>query len=95
MKNKRDILRRIAQGTDPMEVNLTAQPILEICGQNRVLIEHHGGVTEYGRERICVKVRFGEYCIIGKDLSLCRMWDKQLLIRGNISAIELKQRGAP
>ena len=92
MKGKSRFLHMIAQGVDLPEEHLTAQPILELCGSTRVLIEHHGGVTEYGRERICVKVRFGEYCITGADLSLCRMVDQQLLIRGNIVSIELIRR---
>lgn len=92
MKHNSQILRRLAQNTDLPEEHLTAQPILELCGNTRVLIEHHGGVTEYGRERICVKVRFGEYCITGTGLSLCRMVGQQLLIRGNIISIDLKRR---
>jgi sporulation protein YqfC len=91
MKRNRQILRRIAIGTDLPEEYLTAQPILELCGKNRLLIEHHGGVTEYGRERICVKVSFGEYCITGIGLSLCRMQGQQLLIRGTIFSVELKE----
>lgn len=69
------------------------QPLMEIIGWNRVLLEHHCGVTEYTTERICVKVRYGSVRICGKDLSLRRMTKDQLIICGCIEELYLERVG--
>lgn len=71
---------------------LPLQPILELCGERRVLIENHGGVTEYGPEKICVSVRYGQVEICGKGLRLCRMQGPQLVILGRIDVITVIRR---
>ncbi len=40
-------------------------PLTEIAGDRRVLIENHLGITEYGPEKIQVRVRFGAICVQG------------------------------
>jgi sporulation protein YqfC len=70
---------------------LPLQPILELCGDRRALIENHGGVTEYSPERILVAVRFGAIQITGKELHLCKMGEHQLVIRGQISQIAMER----
>lgn len=91
MRNGKTWLQRLADSADLQEENVAAQPLLEICGSSRVVIEHHLGVTEYGTERICVKMKGGEYAINGSKLSLCRMCNQQLLIKGNIDSVELRK----
>ena len=53
--------------------SVPGQPIVEIAGDRRVLIENHNGVIGYGRERIRVKVKFGSVCICGCDLEMLHM----------------------
>ena len=65
------------------------QPLLELCGEHRVLIEHHKGVGRYSPEEINVKVRFGAITIEGTCLEICRMTVDQLVITGNIHTITL------
>lgn len=91
MGNSKSWLQRLVDGADLPEENVTAQPLVEICGSNRVVIEHHLGVTEYGTERICVRIKGGEYAITGTKLFLCRMCNQQLLIRGNIDSVEIRK----
>ncbi len=91
MGNGRNLLQRLADSADLQEENLTVQPLLEICGNNRVVIEGHGGVTEYGTERICVRIKGGEYAVNGSGLTLCRMCNQQLLIRGSIQSVEIRR----
>lgn len=91
MGNNKSWLQRLADSADLQEENVTAQPLVEICGSSRVVIEHHLGVTEYGTQRICVRVKGGEYAINGTKLSLCRMCNQQLLIRGNIDSVEIRK----
>ena len=65
------------------------QTLIEIVGDQRILIEHHKGVKEYGHERICVRVNFGILQIHGKSLHLRCMTRTQLVICGCIQDISL------
>ncbi len=91
MGKGKGLLQRLADTADLQEENVTSQPILELCGSNRVLIEGHRGVIEYGTERISVRIKGGQYSVIGTKLTLCRMCNLQLLIRGNIESIEIRK----
>lgn len=74
--------------TEPMP----AQPIIEVAGDSRVLVENHGGVRAYSSERILVNVRFGMVCVCGCGLQLMRMTKDQLVIRGRIDSVSLQRR---
>lgn len=71
------------------------RPVVEIAGTDRVLIERHGGVTEYGSSQIRVKVRYGSVCVTGSGLQLKRMTREQLIICGCIDCVRLERRGKP
>ena len=76
--------------TDRMELDIQAVPglpLVEIVGQNRVLIENHQGVCGYGREQICVRVKYGQISVRGCGLELARMSREQLIITGRIHAV--------
>ena len=68
---------------------LPGQTLVELLGDRRVLIEHHRGVTEYSRERIQIRVKFGILCVCGEGLSLCRMTANQLVIMGRVDSLTL------
>lgn len=70
----------------------SAQPLVELAGDRRVLIEHHLGVVQYGRECICVKVKYGVVSVEGCGLELARMSREQLIIRGRIDRVSLNRR---
>ena len=89
MKKDKLWVERIAEGTDLQDAPIPGQPLIELAGDRRVLMENHGGVTEYGTERICVSVKFGQVCISGEDLCLSKMSKSQLIISGRIESIEL------
>lgn len=72
---------------------LPGEVLVEILGKNRVLIEHHRGVREYGPERIGVTVKYGLVQISGSGLRLRCMTDDQLVITGCIEAVELLGKG--
>ena len=42
-------MERMVERADLPGEALPGQPLVELLGERRVLIEHHGGVTEYGR----------------------------------------------
>lgn len=91
MKQRR-WMDRIVETADLQGEPAPGQPIVEILGERRVLIEHHGGVTEYSRERIQIKMRYGRLCICGDGLELARMSAQQLVITGRIDSISLIRR---
>lgn len=91
--DKRFWVQRIADGADLSAEPLPGVPVVELAGEHRVLIERHGGVTEYSPERICVKVRYGKVCISGCGLELTCMTREQLVISGRIDCVQLLRRG--
>jgi sporulation protein YqfC len=92
MAKGRGWIERLAETTDLQGEAFPGQPLVEIYGERRVLIEHHGGVTEYGRERIQVKMRYGYVCICGTCLELARMTAEQLIITGRIDSVNIIRR---
>lgn len=74
---------------------LPGSPILELAGDRRILIEHHFGVKEYGRERITVNMKYGQVVILGTELEILRMTKDQLVICGRVSGISLQRREKP
>lgn len=86
-------MERVADATDLQDEPIPGQPLVEIAGERRVLIERHCGVTEYGRQQICVKVKYGTVCVTGQGLELTRMTKEQLIISGCIECVKLERRG--
>lgn len=64
-------------------------PLVEICGNHRVLIENHKGITCYGETDIYVKVNKGDIHVVGEGLYLCRMNKIKLVITGRISTVQM------
>ena len=89
MKSDQSILQRLAEGMDLAGEPLPGQSVVELTGGNRVLIENHSGVKEYGSTLIRVKVRFGSICVCGCNLELAKMTKGQLIISGQIEAVQL------
>ena len=89
----RNWMRKLADGADLTMESLPGVPIVEVAGDGRVLIERHEGMTEYSRERICVKVSYGCVCVCGCGLELTRMSREQLVISGRIDSLQLVRRG--
>lgn len=91
MKRYRGWIERFAESADLQGEALPGQPLLELYGDRRVLIEHHSGVTQYSREQICVRVRYGHLSVCGCGLELARMTAGQLVITGKIESVMLKR----
>ena len=90
---RRNWMQKLADGADLSAEMLPGVPVVEIAGGNRVLIERHGGVTEYSRERICIKMASGNVCVCGCSLELTQMTREQLVISGRIDCVQLHRRG--
>ena len=94
MRNRSSWMERLAAEIELAGEPIPGQPLVEICGENRLLIENHRGVSRYGSEMICVRVAFGEIAVRGCDPTLGRMSRTQLLICGAIDSVALvKRRG--
>ena len=87
------ILDHLTQNPEISGECLPGQGLLELLGDNRVLIEHHRGVQEYSRERIGIKMRYGQIVVCGCGLEMLQMTKEQLVIRGKIDSITLHRRG--
>lgn len=89
MERNKLLMERLTNAADLQDAPIPGLPLIELAGDSRVLMEHHCGVTEYGKERICVKVKFGQVCICGQELRLAKMTKSQLIVSGRIQAVEL------
>lgn len=87
----RYIMERVARAAELNEESFPGLPLVEIAGDQRVLIEHHCGVTQYGRTRISVRVKFGIVVVLGSGLELTRMTNKMLIISGKIGCVQLER----
>lgn len=67
-------------------------PLVELAGQNRVLIENHLGVLAYSLEEIQVKVSYGKVMVTGNNLKLMQLSREQLVITGHIDTLQLYRR---
>ena len=93
MRNGQRVLECLADSADLSGEPLARGSLVEIAEDRRVLIESHCGITQYSRERICVKVKFGIISVCGRNLELIRMTKEQLIIAGKIEQVELMRRG--
>lgn len=89
MERNQKIINRIATAAHLQDEPIPGLPLVEIVDNCRVLIEHHLGVTEYGNERIMVKIRRGYICVNGLSMELIQMTKRQLVIRGTIFGVSI------
>ena len=87
MKERKGWIERLAEETELQGELFPGQPLVELFGDKRVLIEHHRGVTQYGTEEICVRLKYGFMHICGCNLELAKMNDQQLVVTGRIDSL--------
>lgn len=89
LKKNVGILDRLALATDLPGEALPAQPVVEILGDRRVLVENHAGVTKYGETDICIRVHYGYVRVSGCQLRLAKMTKQQIIICGIIDSVNV------
>lgn len=89
MKRQGNFFDWVALGADLPTESAPGQPLVEMAGEHRVLIENHHGVTVYGCSQIHVKVTYGQLCVCGAGLKLARMTKQQLVITGRIDSVSI------
>ncbi len=80
------------EGNAPDSVSALSQPIVEIAGHKRVLIENHRGIICYGSETITVNVKYGSVSVCGCGLEILHMTKEHLVISGTIHTVTLHRR---
>lgn len=89
MDENKKIINRLTTVPHLQDEPIPGLPLVEIVGDCRVLIERHLGVTEYGKERIMIKIRQGHICVNGSCMELVRMTKSQLVIKGTIFGVSI------
>ena len=87
-----NLVHHFTERADLPGESLPSQAILEIYGDDRVLIENHQGVTEYSDQLIGVRVHYGSVSVSASGLHLCRITGCQLVIAGRIDEVKLVRR---
>lgn len=95
MGQKNPFWESICRQTNLADEVFPGQSLVEIIGDQRVLVENHRGVAEYGREKICVKVKMGIVEIQGSCLQLQCISRECLVITGRIHNVVLNRRNTP
>ena len=93
MASDKHWIRRFTEAADLYGEALPGVPLVELAGDNRVLIECHRGVREYSPGRISVRVNYGEVRITGRGLTLAVMSRQCLVISGAIDCVEICRKG--
>ena len=75
------------------QVSRHKRSLIELVGKQRVLVENHLGIIEYGETKITLCVDFGYLSIEGKMLQIVRMTDENLVITGLIDVLNLVEGG--
>lgn len=68
------------------------QPVVELFGKERVLIENHRGVHRYGCNEILVRMNYGSLTVCGDRLCIAVMTKQRLVICGNIQCVSICER---
>lgn len=89
MKSMDKMTSQFHKNTELTGFVLPGMPLLELSGDQRVLLENHCGITCYSHREIRIKVKFGQLCVSGCNLELMQMTSSQLVITGNITTIQV------
>ena len=89
MKRNKNYLDKLVMEAQLPAEGMPKQPLVELFGHKRLLIENHKGVLLYGCNEIWVRVVYGQLKICGSCLQLAQMTQHQLVIIGKIEGITI------
>jgi sporulation protein YqfC len=87
MGSCKNILKKLAINQSISLEATPLVPLIEICDQNRVLIENHCGIAGYTNNEILIKIRRGHIVVAGKCLKIIKMSRTKLVITGEITGV--------
>ena len=85
--NRNGLSNRLACRMDLQTELQPLQSLVEIYGNERVLIENYRGICEYINERITVAAKSGRICVCGRKLRIALMTKDRLVIQGHINSV--------
>lgn len=88
-KRREGILEKTAAAFDLPRDVIAGLPRLELIGDRQLRMENHKGILSYGRQEICVSGGKMIVRVRGENLDLKAMNALELLITGEIAAVEL------
>lgn len=91
MKVDRDFLPEKFHILQPNGQILLKNPLIEILGDHRVLVENHRGLVGYTDDQIIIRVNNGYVFVKGISLKLRLMSKEKLVICGKIHAVLLQE----
>ena len=90
MKKDRSFFIWLCRVLDIQSESFSKAPRITLSGSERVLIEGHHGLLEYGAEQVTAARAGGRIQIKGEGLNLEAMNERELLVSGRIWAVELE-----
>lgn len=90
---KKHLLEKMMHAVDLYGEPIPGKTLIEIVGNQSVLIENHCGVAEYCRQHISVKTKEGYVFMSGCNMTLTKMSKEILRIQGRIDHISIQGRG--
>ncbi len=91
MNMKQSVAGRVAARFDLPAEAASAAPRITISGGDRVLVEGHRGLLEYGEDRIAAAGAGGSRILIkGDALRLRTMRGRELVVTGRLWSVELE-----
>ncbi|MBQ2691943.1 MAG: YabP/YqfC family sporulation protein [Clostridia bacterium] len=66
-------------------------PRIEMEGDRYIVIEDHGGILEYGPEKITVAADGMKISVIGLGLEIASMDRSSLSLKGRIASVEMRR----
>lgn len=88
MERKQSILERTAQALD-LPADVAGLPRIELLGDRELRVEYHKGILAYGTEEIHISGGKLVIRVLGSGLELRSMTASELLVTGQIRAVEL------
>lgn len=92
MKERGRLWQNMVMKWDLPGENIPGGTLVEILDGKRVLIEGQKGVIRYDPEEVCIKTKDGHLRICGIDLHVGVMSKDQLVICGQILAVNICRR---
>ena len=83
------IRKRIADALELQHDVVLNLPMMHITGSERMLMENHKGLLEYGRNKIRVATTAGPVEIEGEDLAIRSVGKDDLLVTGRIRSVTM------